>query len=643
MSATLEDLIQRIKDVPVSEILGRYIHTSRKGSQTTAVCPFHDDHDPSLSINDTRGMWYCFVDRLGGDAIRFVMLYRNLEFKNALEDICGKLGWDYSSYIQAKKISPKVELGKKVLAISAKLYRKIAETKESDAFKDFLSKRKLDEELAKDYQLGFAPDGSALFDYFSSITKTEDKAKALSMAQELGLIKPSKFGDKTHYDTFRSRIIFPIWDQFGQVIGYTSRATQPDQKPKYMNSIDSFLFNKSNLLYGLHLAKPYVRERSSVILVEGNMDQIALYKFGFKNTVACMGVAVGESSLTRLLSLTKNILLSLDNDQAGWKASCRINGQLLHHGVIPKFIDLSPHKDPDDFLEEEGPVAMQKRVDDAQYFIDVEIERLIPKEIPEVSERKLELLHKVFSILSPLKSSLSATERVSQVAKRIGLQSDSSTIIKSYEDYLINDGAAPQPPQAAVPVEEAIDLSEAIPPHEHGFREEPTKLTRNISMVEARLLQNLVQNPTLLTSEEVSELLDFVENPEVKEYILKLKDIVYEVDDSEYLSVLDNLMNGAEYSAELSSVISAALYKHHEIHFDLKDEKVIKKTIDDIKRRLQEEGLKEKKAALKLKQKNVNTPEEYQDVLQQLHKVEKEMQQFRAGASRRKKTNHGHT
>lgn len=636
MSGTLEDLIQRIKDTPVSEIIGRYIHTVRRGTQVQAVCPFHDDHDPSLSINDTRGMWYCFVDRLGGDAIRFVMLYKNLEFKNALEDICGKLGWDYSSYVQTKKQSPKFDLGKKVLSSSAKLYRKIAETKGQDEFTQFLTQRKLSPELAKEYQLGYAPEGAFLTDYLMSIPREEERGKAMAMASELGLIKPSKFGDKSHYDTFRARIIFPIWDQFGQVIGYTSRATKDGQKPKYMNSIDSFLFNKSNLLYGLHLAKPHIRERSSVILVEGNMDQIALYKSGFKHSVAAMGVALGDSSLTRLLSLTKNIYLSLDNDQAGWKASCRMNTQFLENDVIAKYVDLSPHKDPDDFLDKEGAVAMQKRLDEARYFIDVEIETLIPKEIPELSERKLEILRAVFKVLSPLKNSLSATERISQIAKRIGLQSDSSTIIKSYEDYLDKSKDALPSPKKEAPQNYDSPPVMMSPPEEEMMEVHQVQITRTISMVEAKLLQNLVQNPTLLTCEEIGELLDFVENPEVKGYILKLKDLVYEVDDSEYLSVLTNLMNGHTYSAELSAVVSAALYKHHDIHFDLKDEKVINKTINDIKKRLEEEQLREKKHALKARQKGVDDPVEHKRILQELHLLEQQLQKFRSNSNRRK-------
>jgi DNA primase len=436
MTGTIDELIARIKDLPVSEVLERYVHTVRKGTQTLAVCPFHDDHSPSLNINDQRGMWFCFVDNMGGDAIKFVMLYRKLEFMDALRDICDKFGWNFDDFHRPKKSSPKIEMGKKILTNTMKLYRKLAQTDQYKAFPEFLQKRGLSEEIAKTYQLGFAPPNYALFDYLSSIKDEKDRQFAQQVAEELGLIKKSKFGERSHYDTFRERIMFPIWDQFGQVIGFTSRAINDEQKPKYLNSLDSFLFNKKNLLYGLHLAKNAIRERDQAILVEGNMDQVALYKNGFENSLAIMGVALGESSLVKLLALTKNVVLSLDNDQPGWRAGTRINAQLMEKGVTPLFLDLGEYKDPDDFLTARGRDELAKRVEEAKPFVDIQIERTLPRKLPELAERKLDLLHEIFEILSPLKNSLSATERVILYAKRLGLQSDSQAIVKSYEEYL---------------------------------------------------------------------------------------------------------------------------------------------------------------------------------------------------------------
>lgn len=639
MSGTIDELISRIKDIPTSEILAHYIHVVKKGTQTLAVCPFHDDSNPSLNINDQRGMWFCFVDNLGGDSIKFVRLYRNLEFMDALRDICDKLGWNFDDYHQKKKASPKIEMGKKVLTNTMKLYRKVAETSGKEVFQDFLQKRGLSEETAKTYQLGFSPNTGVLFGYLSSIKDEKERNFALQTAEELGLIKKSSYGDKSHYDTFRERIMFPIWDHFGQVIGFTSRSIRDDQKPKYLNSIDSFLFNKKNLLYGLHLAKTVMRERDYAIIVEGNMDQIALYKNGFENSVAIMGVALGEQSLVKLLSTTKNIVLSLDNDQPGWKAGTRINAQLMEKGVTAKFLDLGEYKDPDDFLCAEGHDALAKRIEEARPFIDIQIERTFPAKIPELAERKLDILRDVFEIVSPLKEALSATERIILYAKRLGLQSDSQAILSNYKDYLNN--SLPKfkkatPPAAvhntpSISDDEAyhmgmMEASEAPPYHEDydGFSEAEhrVELKRELSSVESRLLQNLIQYPDLLFREETTELLDFVGNNEVKGYILRLRELMYEIEESEYVSVIQALLDDQEYSAELTAVIGGALYKYQESNLD---EKVTLKMIVDIKKNLQVEQLKAEKKTIKLKIKEAQTQQEMHALLTQLTKVDKQL------------------
>ncbi len=633
-SGTIDELKSRIKDVPISEIISRYVHVVRKGAQTQAVCPFHDDHDPSLTINDQRGMWFCFVDNMGGDAIRFVMLYRKLEFIDALKDICDKLGWNFNDYHQDKKASPKVEMGKKLLTNGMKLFKKIAETGKYKEFQDFLTKRGLSGDVAKNYQLGYAPNGTVFFDYINSIKDEKERGFAIATAAELGLIKPSTYGEKSHYDTFRDRIIFPIWDHFGQVIGFTSRATKDDQKPKYLNSVDSFLFSKKDLLYGLHLAKNAIRERDQVILVEGNMDQVAMFKNGFENTVAIMGVALGERSLTRLLPVTKNIVLALDNDNAGWKASERINAQFMEKGITPLFLDLGEHKDPDDFLNAEGHNALAKRIEEAKPFIDIQLERTIPKEAPELAERKLEILNQIFEILSPLKDSLSATERSVAWAKKLGLQSDSSTIIRNYTEYLRGNASSLAPQTPVMEFDGPPPGWNEENPFDGDIYEERVQIDRQITGVESRLLQNLVQHPELLLLDQTAELLDFVGNDEVKGYISKLRELMYEIDESEYPSIVNSLMSDEHYSAELIAIAGGALYKYRDTSLN---DKVAKKMIEDIKKTLQVEQLKEEKKSLKLRHLSAQTKEEQTEILTLMMAVDKKLADVRRGVDTTKK------
>ena len=436
MAATLDDLKQQIHDLPLSEILGKYLHVQRVGTQTKAVCPFHDDHDPSLQINDDKGFWYCFVDQIGGDAIEFVRRLKGLEFKEALEDLCDTLGWNFQDYIYKPKTNPKYQMGKKILTKTGQLYRKMAETGKYPAFQAFLTKRGLEDETARTYELGFAPKQNPLSHYLLSIPEEKERSFALKVALELGIIKPSQYGDCPYFDQFRERIIFPIWDSSGQIIGLTGRATLADQKPKYFNSIDSFLFRKHDILYGFHLAKKAVRDHGYLILVEGNMDQVALHQAGFKHSVAIMGTGFRTGTATRILSLSRKIYLCLDSDQGGQKAAERINREFMSQGVIAYHLELGPYKDPDELIQKEGRLEFQKRIDEAKIFLDVQLERAFPRPLPELPERKLEALTRFFEILAPLGKTLSATERVIALAKRLRLQSDPSNITQRYEDFL---------------------------------------------------------------------------------------------------------------------------------------------------------------------------------------------------------------
>ncbi len=629
MKGTLDDLKMRIKELPISDVIGKYLALTRKNNQTLAVCPFHDDHDPSMNINDHKGMFYCFVDNIGGDHIKFVQLYKKVEYVEALEDICDKLGWNFQDFVQKKQDNPKYDMGKKILSKATILYKKSAETKYSNHFQTFLKNRGLNEEIAQTYQLGFSPENNALFDYLSSIKDEKDRGFALQIADELKIIKPSQYGEKSHYDTFRERIMFPIWDQFGNVIGFTSRAIRDDQKPKYMNSVESFLFNKRNLLYGLHLAKTAIRDRSSVIIVEGNMDQIALYAHGFENSVAIMGTALGDQSLQKLEAITKNIYLCLDNDQAGKKAGDRINAQFMAKGITPYFVDLGQHKDPDDFLKNEGRLAFQEKIDNARLYIDHLLNENFPKTIPELTERKLEALHSLFEILAPLGSGLAAKERVAQLAKRLGLQADSATILNSYEEFL-KQGKTQSFSRPAPQMPEPMDSD--IPPME--ILEEKVELEEKLNSVEKTLVQILVQHPELFEREETAELLDFVGSNEVKTYISRLKEVFFEIDESEYESVVSKLLNDRQFSLELEATASAALFKYRPT---VLNDKIAGKMIKDIKRKLHEQKLKSRKEELKALQNTTQDQEDLNQVLKDLAQVDREINMLKKSSRKRTK------
>lgn len=634
---SLDELKLKIKEeIPISSVIGNYLAIKKSGSSLVSLCPFHSDSKPSMHINDSKKIFKCFACDAAGDAISFVMKYRNLDYVDALKEICQKQGINFDSYQEEKKTNPKMEMAKKILTKTAQLYRKTATTHKFPPYDEFIKKRGLNEEIATTYSLGFAPARNSLCDYLSSIPNEKERAFALSTAEELGLIKRDRNNPEAHYDTFRDRIIFPIWDQFGQVVGFTSRAIRDDQKAKYMNSVDSFIFNKRNILYGFHLAKNAIREKDAVILVEGNMDQVALYNNGFHNTVAVMGTALGGPSLERLVTMTKNVYLSLDSDNAGFIAMERINRQLSEKGIIAKYLEFSPQKDPDEFLKAQGPLAFQTKLDNATPAFDVLLNKIIPEKLPEVLDRKLEILNKAFEMLSPMRSHLAATERVVGVAKRLGLKSEPSQIVKNYEEFLEKidekeknaarfqkkNGSA-----ESASVEENDDQENdlnALQISELNLqRNEKILPKRSLSKIEKLVVQELVQLPALISEESALELLDFVSSDEVKKYIGKVKKVILEIDESEYASVISNLTSSPEYSSELKEAVSSALFKYKVRELDSKTKS---KLLSDLKIKLQMEQLKNKKEEIKNLQKECVSEEEVTNLLQNLSEVEKQLQ-----------------
>lgn len=611
-----DDLKARIKDLPCSQVIGLYLPIVQKGRNMACRCPFHDDNDPSLMINDDKGMWRCWVDDIGGDAISFVQRYlKNASFPEALEDICRRLGWNFDDFVTKEvKVDPKVEMARKLLSKTSQLYRKIATETNCIPYQDFLKKRGISEEDAALYQLGFAPQGNVLLSYIESIPSETEREFALKVALEIGLIKQSE----NLYDTFRSRIVFPIWDHFGHVIGFTARTIHDTKDFKYLNSSASFIFNKKNILYGFHFAKNAMRERGALI-VEGNMDQLSLFTKGFENSVAVMGTSgISEQSLSRLTALTKNIYLGLDNDKAGKSAERRLMDFFLSQGILTKSVSYAPHKDADDFLAAESPLALQKAIDEAPTTLDVLLTELIPSPVPSLTDRKIEILQKGFALVAPLKVTLQATERLVELAKRLGLGVDAAQITKSYEEFLKGIPALRVTP----PTREVTPVKESKLAQVH-----PVSLPiPSMPKVERFLLQEIVQHPELLTYEKTLELLDFCESDGVKLYISRLRDEFYEISDSGYEALIRDVLNSEEFALEIREAAIAGLFKYRPTELD---KKTATRMLFDLRKRLQLEKLQAKRSEILKEHESAISEEQSHQLMARLMEIDKELNQVK--------------
>lgn len=611
---SLEHLREQIRSTPISMIIGHFIPLHKKGANLEALCPFHADSNPSLKVNDSKGIYRCFVCDEGGDAINFVKEFKKLDFVESLKTIANILGLPFEE-IKKEKKNPKFEMAQRVLNASNKIYLKFSLQKPK-AFIDFIDKRKLNSESIEVFQIGFAPSNNTLTNYLQTIPHQE-REFAIRTAQEIGMIKYNQERNST-YDFYRERIMFPIHDHSGQIKGYSSRSIREDQIPKYLNSVDSLIFHKASILFGMHFAKSHIRQLDQIIIVEGNMDVIMMHQFGLKQTVGTMGVALSDASLKLISNMTKNVYLGMDSDPAGKKAMHRINADFLSIGVIPRLLDFTPSKDPDEFLKNEGRLALIERIEKAPLLIDHLISELIPKSAVENTEIKLSILNQIFELLSPLKENLLATEKLINAAKNLGLRSDNTTILNQYKKFLsgiknkINNVTTTL--KTTEKIEEPTeDITISLAP--------PIIDSAPIPNAEKIFIKELICHPEFLTHIGIDDFLAFIRHDEVRKLFAWLVTIYQEIDDAEYVSIVQDELQYGEYNKELKKVGTEALFNHGSKY----DDKIMLRILKDLKLKLQMEDLKLKRKDLVIKQKLAFSQVEIDLVLGEIAKIDKEL------------------
>ena len=316
--STVGSVTDEVKQrVDVVELISRYTPLKRAGSVYKGLCPFHSERTPSFVVFPHTGTWHCFgACGTGGDVFSFVMRKENLTFREALEMLAQQVGVDLSA-AEGNALSDQRDRLYAVNAAAAAFYRHtLLHHPGAEAARAYLRRRGIDDATAEAFQLGYAPAlWSSLRDHLLG------REFSLDLLLEAGLIKRSEERQST-YDAFRHRVIFPIGDRQGRVIGFGGRVLD-DSTPKYLNTAETPLFHKSHVVYGLDRAHHAIRERDQVVIVEGYMDVIAAHQFGYNNVVACMGTALTTEQLQQLQRFTSNFVLALDADAAGQQATIR--------------------------------------------------------------------------------------------------------------------------------------------------------------------------------------------------------------------------------------------------------------------------------------------------------------------------------
>ncbi len=353
----IEELLGRIDIV---EIVERRVPLKRAGREFQACCPFHDEKTPSFTVSPQKQFYHCFGCGAHGSAIGFLMNFEGLEFPDAVEELAHQAGLEVPR--EAKQSAPPSADLYDILEAAAKFYRD--ELKASEEGIAYLKKRGLSGEIARRFGIGFAPAG---WDRLSSKLGTD--AKRLGQLRRAGMLSQGKSGE---YDRFRHRIMFPIHDRRGRVIGFGGRALE-DDGPKYLNSPETELFHKGRELYGLYLARKNQAKLDRILVVEGYMDVVALAQFGFGNCVATLGTATTGDQAELLFRAAGEVVYCFDGDRAGRKAAWRaLEATLprLREGRQARFLFLPEGEDPDSMVRDQGAETFGRKLDESQPLSD---------------------------------------------------------------------------------------------------------------------------------------------------------------------------------------------------------------------------------------------------------------------------------
>lgn len=370
----IDELVARSE---ISDVVGEYVHLTAKGGNLWGLCPFHTEKTPSFSVSRDKQIYHCFGCGKGGGVISFVMEMEHLSFPDAVRLLAKRVGMEVPEASGDSDGRRKYQRVLEANREAARFYHDYLKGTEGDAVRDYIAQRRISPKFATHFGLGAAP---GEWDILTQALTAKGFSKMELL--DAGLSVAGKNGGI--YDKFRSRLMLPVIDVRGDVVGFTSRILPGLEGAKYLNSPDTLCFKKSQLIYGLNFAKS--TKRPNLILVEGNIDVITLHQAGFDNVVATMGTALTSDHARILSRYTKELVLCYDNDAAGKKSTDRVLGILKHSDLnvrvlqLPNIYDASGNplkQDPDDFVKKFGPAAFEKCLNGSTGQNDYRIEALL--------------------------------------------------------------------------------------------------------------------------------------------------------------------------------------------------------------------------------------------------------------------------
>ncbi|MFN7160177.1 MAG: DNA primase [Candidatus Gracilibacteria bacterium] len=404
-----QDIVEDIKaKLDIVTVVSEYVELRKSGRSFKALCPFHKESSPSFIISPDKQIAYCFGCQKGGDIFKFVMEVERLDFPEAVKFLAWKAGIEY----QPQKISSIKKSDKErwfeIMHTATEFYQE--QLQNSPEAKEYLLKRGLNEQTITDFKIGFAPNS------YDDLWR-ELREKHRYETEELLKVGLLALNDAKHYNKFRGRIMFPITNHLGDIVAFGGRILG-DGEPKYLNSPETPIYHKSNVLYGLSFAKDAIREAGSVIIVEGYMDVLSAWQAGIHNIVASSGTAFTKEQVQLLKRHTSTFYFLFDNDNAGWQATLRNAEVVIPQDIEVRPISLKAHnvKDVDEFFQKYSKDELLKLTEDAKPFHDFVLAHLLSKFDPETIEGKKRIVTLYLPLVKLLTSQIAQEHYLKQVA-----------------------------------------------------------------------------------------------------------------------------------------------------------------------------------------------------------------------------------
>lgn len=579
----IKDIVEEVKNrCDIANVISEYMPIKQSGSNYKGLCPFHGEKTPSFHISSSKQIYKCFGCGEGGDVINFVMKMENLDFIDAVKLLANKCGIEINTNMNEED-KLRMEKSKKYQDIhleAARFYFANLLKGKNPGY-DYLRKRGLDDKTIKKFGLGYSQKSwNELMDYL--LSKGYDKQDLV----QCGLVNHKAEGNK-YYDRFRNRVMFPIFDYRGNVIGFGGRVLD-DSLPKYLNSPDSLIFNKRYNLYGLNFSRKNIVDRT-IILVEGYMDLISLFQYGVRNVVATLGTALTEQQGNLIKRYADTAIISYDSDEAGIKATLRAIEILSKIGINVKVINLKDCKDPDEFVRKYGLEEYKKAIGDSTHYIKFRIDHLRKSFNLEKDEERVKFAKEASKIIKELKSPVEVDYYTNYIAKQINISTESIKKEIYGKDY--NKVYNKQNNKYTnKKVEKVI--------------EKPKAIKKGKELVEETLIKLLLENKkireiTLLKVEESDFLLN--ESKEILNYIIKNRDL-----DKITIDKIKSLNISEEYLKDLE-IISLDSIDMNDI-----------KSIDEIVKNLKKNNLQEQMNILLQEQKNIELQKQNKDDLKEV-------------------------